>query len=328
MSYRIRPDAEFWKDGVFCVPQDICEKHLKFANELQLKVLLLLLSDSGKAEPEELQKALGADIYDIEECLEFWAYEGILTKDGEEVKAPAPEIPEQKESVKTFESLPMPNLTPRDIVAMCSENSELSDLLRSAERILSSSLSNAMKSNIINMVTYYGLSVSVVITLLEYYKSARDDGKNVTTRTIQNMAKDWASEGISTLEEASAKLQELVSAEERWNGILEKCEFEYRKPTSAQLKMMARWNADFSDDMIDFACNTMKKNNPKEAQSIKIIDNILKTWKRKGFNTPDDVKKQPKAEKETKKKGKLKSKPTYDIEEIKRKSVYDDDYDI
>ena len=331
MGYRVKPDAEYWNSGVFCVPKVICEKHLKFATELQLKVLLLLLSDGGCAEPEELEKALGADSYDILECLEFWVYEGILVKDGEKDDAPVQAeaaAPEKVPDKKAFEALPVPNLTPRDIVVICSEDKELADLLRTAEKILSSSLSNAMKSNIVNMVTYYGLPVSVVVTLLEYYRDGRENGKNVTTRTIQNMAKDWAYEGINSLELASAKLQEMCAADDRWNSILEKCEFDYRKPTNAQLKMMARWNADFDDEMIAFACNTMRKNNPKEEQSIKIIDNILKTWKRKGFKTPEDVKSQPEKKAEPTKKGKLKSKPTFDIEEFQRQAELNDSFDF
>ncbi len=330
MTYHIIPNGEYWKDGIFCVPVSLIEKSLKFSNELQLKALLILLSRSGTADEKAVAEALGCSEQAAAECLDYWCYEGFITKDGEEFK-PKTEAPEEPETQKkaAFESLPVPNLTPSDIVNICFDNPELKDLLRTAERILGTSLSNAFKSNLVNMVTYYGLPASVVVTLLEYYKAERDAGRNITTRKLQNIAREWAGEEVSSIEEASKKLLEMTEIDALWLKVLDLCGFEYRQPTSAQKKMLSRWRTDFSDEMIAFACNTMKKYTDEDRQSVKAVDNVLKDWKRKKFTTPDEVKAQP--EKEKKKpagKGKLKTKPSFDIEEIKKRSALNDDFDI
>ncbi|MCR5207468.1 MAG: DnaD domain protein [Eubacterium sp.] len=324
MPYRIIPNGEIWNGGVFCVPKAVTEKSLKFASENQLKALLYLLSNNGTAEPAEIAKALGISEAQAAECLDFWVYEGVLSS-GSEAEAAPVEKPEPKPEKRALESLPMPSLTPRDVVNLCAENAELASLLRAAESILATSLSISMKSNLINMVTYYGLPVSVVVTLLEYYKSERDAGRNITTRTLQQIAKDWANEEISTIEQASEKLLEMAESEKLWLRVLELCEFDYRQPTQAQLKMLRRWRNDFEPEMIFFACNVMKKYTEEEKRSLKAIDNILKDWKRKGLKTPDEVKNQPKPDS---KKDKKKSKPSFDIEEIKKNSDLNDDFDI
>lgn len=319
------PSGDIWNGGVLCVPKEIVSKQLNFANEIQIKVLLALLSNSGSADAEEIQLLLKADINDIEEALEFWAAEGVITEGGETVKTEKSEEA-AAESKRLYETLPMPSLSPKDIVNICAEQPELASLLRGAEKTLASSLSNSMKSNLINMVTYYGLPVPIVLTLLEYYKSERESGKSITTRALQNTARQWADDGVDTLEAASAKLQELISSDELWGEIINLCEFDYRKPTAAQKKMIIRWQADFEKEMLFFACNTMKKYTDEDKRSLKEVDNILKSWKRKGFKTPDDVKAAPK--KEAKKDGKLKGTPSFDIEEISKRSILNDDFDI
>ncbi len=323
MGYILNSSADCWQDGVICLPRSVCEKHLKFADENKLKALLLLVSQGGACDKNDIAKLLSLDADEAAECLDFWVGEGIL-KNAEDTAAQA-EASAQADK-KAYEVLPVPNLTPKDIVRICSENEEIRGLLITAETILMSTLSNSMKSNLVNMVNYYGLPASVVVTLLNYYKSERDAGKNITTRNLNLMAKQWADDGVKTLDEASKKLQELSSCEELWSEVITLCGFDYRKPTSAQIKMLARWRDDFDKEMIFFSCNTMKKYTEEDKQSLKIVDNILKDWKRKGFKTPADVKAQPK--KEDRKGDKLKRKPSFDIDEIKKKAELNDDFDI
>ena len=326
MKYRINNSAECWAEGVFCVPKAVVEKHMNFADEVKLRVLLYVLYETKVEGVKEAAEALRISEAEVGEALEFWVGEGLLTSDGaDEIKSVEKE--EETEIKLKLEALPVPNLTPRDIVAMCSENSELANLLRSAEQILSSTLSHSMKSNLVNMATSDGLPVSVIITLLEYYRGEREAGKNITTRHLQRMAKEWAEAEVNSLEAASEKLQELKNCDELWSEVITLCEFDYKKPSSSQRKMVVRWLNDFDSEMVFFACNTMKKYNDEDKRSIKIVDNILKEWKRKGFKTPADVKAQPGKE-DKKKDGKLKSKPSFDIDEIEKNAILNDDYDI
>lgn len=321
MSYRINPLGEIWENGVFCLPKSVAQR-LKFPTEEQLKVLLLVFAE-GKADVNQIKASLSMTADAVEQALEYWESEGVLLSDTPQ------SVPEKKEAApakRRFEELPMPTLTDRDIIPMCAENPALTDLLRSADKILAGKLSMSLKSNLVNMVTYYGLPVPVVVTLLEYYQSERNAGKNITTRTLNQLAKEWAEEDVNTLEKASGKLQERSGCEDFWNEVLALCEFEYKKPGAVQMKMISRWLKDYEKSMIYFACNTMKKYNEPEQRSIKIVDNILKDWKRKGFKTPEDVTQQP--EKKAQEGGKLKREPSFDIDELKRKAILNDDFDI
>lgn len=323
MGYRIMPTSEAWAGGVFCLPKSVIKK-IKLIDSTKLSVLTVALG-SDEIDEKAISLALKTDIDEVCEALDFWVSEGILT-DGEQITVQA-DAEESVEVKQAFEKLPMPSLSPKDIVAMCRENSDLAELLRDGQRILGTTIPLSMQSNLINMVTYYGLTVPVVLTLLQYYKNERDKGKSFTTHRLQQMAREWAEEEITTLDKAMQKLQDIVDIQDIWSRTVELCEMEYRKPTSAQQKMLLRWKADFSMEMITFAINTMKKYNEKDKQSIKEVDNILKDWKRKGCTTPDDVKSYKKPEKKkTDKKSAIAS--TYNLDEIMQDIVLNDNYDI
>lgn len=330
MNYQILPIGDIWKDGIFCIPKQIVSKSLNFADDMQLRILLMILANDGKINEKEIASSLRITVDEVIEKLDFWVSEGILSKKSEKSDSLTAAVEEKEVVVKKFEALPVPNLSPKDIVAMCRENSELTDLLRNSQEILGSSISSAMQGSLINMVTYYGLPVPVVLTLLSYYKNTRESGKNITTRNLQNMAREWADEEILTLDAADKKLKELEISDELWNRLISLTEFEFRKPNANQRKMIKRWSEDFSNEMIIFACNTMKKYTDKDKQSFKAIDNILKDWQKKGFKAPEDVKSYRKEDSKPSKKknGRLKSEPSFDIDEIAKRAMFDDNYDI
>lgn len=327
MEYQILPNSEVWANGVVCIPKSVLKK-IKFLDSLKLAVLALALATDGEIDSKKIASSLRENELEVAEALEFWVLNGVLT-DFQTVSSASSNNENAQSSKQSFERLPMPTLTPRDIVAMSLENDEIKILLTSAQEILGSTISASMQSNLVNMVTYYGLTVPVVLTLLQYYKTERENGKNITTHKLQLMAKEWAEQEIDNLQKASEKLQELEDIEELWGFVIDKCEFEYKKPTSSQEKMLRRWRADFSRDMISFAINTMRKYNEKDKQSIKEVDNILKDWKRKGCSTPDEVKAYKKPESKPKKSGnKLQSKEAFDINSLSSNIVMNDDFDV
>ena len=322
--YRVMPNSEFWAGGVFCVPKGIMKK-IKLTDPVKISVLTVALG-SDEIDEKEISVSLRIDIDEVREALDFWCSEGILT---DEKVFSAPEETEQTAAKVTVEALPMPNLTPRDITAMCRENDELALLLRNAQTSLGSTISASMQSNLINMVTYYGLTVPVVLTLLHYYKTEREKGRSFSARDLLKMAKEWAEDEINTLEKASQKLQDIQDVSDLWSLVVELCELEYRKPSAPQKRTLLRWKTDFSNEMILFAINVMKKYNEKEKWSVKEIDNILKDWKRKELKTPEEVKNYKKPEsKSEKKSGKLQSSPSFDINQIANDTILNDDYDI
>lgn len=351
MNYRINPMGELWQGGTFCLPKNIVKNYIKLASEYQLKTILMIFANDGIGSSKSIAKTLGCTESDIDDFLEFWVEEGVLLNadddtavvnmsetadivktpiDSVEKSAPA-EVPLSK--AKVVEALPVPTLSPKDITAMGSSNPNLAMLLRTAEEVLCHMLSHAEKEMIVNMVTYYGLPEEVVLTILSYYKSEKDKGRAIGTAYISAMAKNWADEGITTLTAADEKLKELESSDKLWSEIIVLTGIRHRNPTIKQRDMIKTWVDNFDMQMISLACDIMKENTEKP--TLNYVDKVLKNWHKKGLKTPADVdadneKHHSKKEKRTTNTNGiegLESKPTYDIDEIERRAIYNEDYD-
>ncbi len=341
MLYQILPMGEIWSEGMFSVPSKIVGTYLKMASEYQLKALLMVLANGGRADSQALARDLGCTQSDVQDILAFWVDEGVLVADNQapatntintasatpaakvvQTVATAPKDPTPKPQV---ESLPVPRLSPKDVVAMCNSDAQLTELLRNAQEILGNTLSHAEQEMMINMVTYYGLPVEVVLTILQYFKSEKEKGKVIGTAYINAMAKNWSEEGIDCLAAADEKLKSLELTDKMWVEIVSLSGIRHRNPTQKQREMVARWHKDFSIEMIGLACDIMKEHSDKPA--LNYVDKVLKNWLKKGILTPADVvAEQDRFEKA--KADKIQTAPTYDIDEITRKALLNTEYDI
>ena len=343
------PMGDVWKNGMFSVPHIIAENYIKLASEYQLKALLLILSSNGAASSKEIAKTLGCTQSDADDFLEFWVDEGILLCDSdkkpssnkeekktknEQKEAPkeekAEEQKENKQSKNALESVPIPTLSPKDVTAILSKSPELTALLQSAQEVLGKTLSHNEQELLINMVQYYGLPCEVALTILQYYKREKDSGRAIGNAYIGAMAKNWSEEGIITLDAAEEKLRELESSDRLWKEILSMCSLGYRNPTPKQREMIAQWCEDFSFDMISYACELMREN--AQNPSLRYVQKILNNWKKAGITTLEQAKAADDDFKEknskSKDKNKLKGSPSFDIKEIEKKALYDDDYNV
>lgn len=326
MLYQPIPMGEIWADGMIAVPKKIATNYLKLASEYQLKALLIIFSKSGGVTEDEIARSLGCTREDAKEFLEFWVEEGLLSCDGEIVQRQET-VPERKEEKKPKkESVPVPRLSPRDIVCICRENQELTQCLRHSQEVLGKTLSHVEQELIVNMVTYYGLPCDVVLTILQFYKKEKESGKAIGTAYISAMAKDWSEQGIVTLADADEKLKALESSDRLWKEIVAISGIRHRSPTVKQREMIARWAEDFGIEMIGIACDIMKENTDKP--NLKYVDGVLKNWKKKGIFTPVDVANEEKAHNEKKQSGSSDIDQTYDIDEINRRAIMNDDFDV
>jgi DnaD/phage-associated family protein len=341
MEYQILPIGSIWQNGTFCVPVKIVSNYIKLASEYQLKALMLILSSNGKATSGEIAKALGCTENDADNFLDFWVEEGVLSKDGTvvaqtqsepqqtvEVEETVQTAPNQVEtvSVKKVESMPVPTLSPKDIVSMCRESKELTELMRNAQEVLGKTLSHAEQQLIINMVTYYGLPEEIALTILHYYKSEREKGKAIGTAYIAAMAKNWSEEGITTLEAADEKLKDLEATDKLWADIIGLAGVSHKKPTAKQREMVKAWADNFSMEMIALACDAMRENTDKP--TLNYVNSVLKNWKKKGIKTPADVKADNEKHSKKSTSNKYEIDTTYDIDEIAKKAMFKENYDL
>lgn len=328
MQYQIIPIGELWNDGMIAVPKRVVDSYLKFASEYQIKALLLILASNGKSDSRDIAKALGCTQEDADDFLDFWVEEGLLSRDGEVVEQkPIEKVVEDKPKQKRKAAVSVPNLTPKDIVCMCRESEELTATLRDAQEVLGKTLSHVEQELIVNMITYYGLPADVVLTILQYYKNEKAKGKAYGTSYIATMAKNWSEEGIVTLETADEKLKELESSDRLWKEIIALIGIRHKNPTIKQREMIKAWHDSFDMTMIAMACDIMKENTDKP--TLKYVDTVLKNWKKKGIFTVEAAVADEKAHSDASKKDdKSKIDKTYDIDEIAKRAMFNDDYDI
>lgn len=342
MNYQIIPMGDIWQSGAFCVPMKIVENYIKFASEYQFKALMLILSNNGVTDSRTIAKKLGCTENDADDFLDFWVEEGVLAKNGEVLNITTPQIVENKNAISDFEnskstesnikkveSVPVPNLTPKEIIDVCRDNQSLTELLRNAQEVMGKTLSHREQELIVNMVTYYGLPEEIVLTILHYYKGEKDKGKAIGTAYISAMAKNWSEDGITTLAAADERIRDIENTDVLWKEIVELTGVRHRNPTVKQREMVKNWCNDFSMEMISLACDAMRENADKP--SLKYVDGVIKNWRKKGIKTPADVlndNEKHNKKQENKNSNKLKSTPNFDIHEIQRKAMFDDDYDI
>ena len=324
MDYSVMPFAAVWKNGIFNLPTDIVDKYLKMASEYQLKALLYIIRHEGRADSASVAKALGQTVGDIESIMEFWLSEGVVVADGCEIApSPAPVTdPAEEKAEKTVpkhEMLAPPRLSPKDVAAFAAADQSISFLLSDAQRVLGRTISHAEQEMLVNMVQYYGLKVEVILMILEFYRSEKQRGKAIGISYVNAMAKNWADEGINSITDAEAKLQDIARSDRLWNEIVAITGIRHRRPTAKQREMVDDWFKDFDVAMITLAADIMKENTAEP--SLAYVNKILKQWKKKNITSPAQVKAEQEAfekSKSDKKSDKLKRKPTYDMDEYKR----------
>ena len=82
---------------------------------------------------------------------------------------------------------------------------------------------------------------------------------------------------------------------------------------------------DDSEKIVDMLSSTQVE--------LKYVDGVLKNWHKKGIKTPNDVivdneKHTNSNKKDSKKSNRLSSTPNFDIDEIAKKAMFDDNFDI
>lgn len=329
MDYAVSPFGDVWQNGIFNIPVDLVDKYFNFATEKQIKALLFILRHGGKADTKAVSSALGVDEKQADEILEFWVLEGVIACNNQ-----LPAQPEKAEKVKVVKQAPdAPKLSPRDIVEFTRQDPQNAMLLNEAEQIKGRSLSNDEKSAVINMVNFYGLCPEVILMLIHFYFSERKRGKTIGNAYLLKMAANWANDGIATIADAEIKLAEIEKSARYKNEI--KAITGLTAKTQKQEDMILQWFKDFDTTMITIAFETMKKDIENEDMSVTIptlayMNSILKRWKKYNISNPKQLEDYledlaQKLEGRGKSSSKLKRKPTYDIEEIKKKAMENTD---
>lgn len=327
MSYSVNPSVF---KSIFAVPTDIVDKHIRLANEHQLKVLLWILRNSpDNPDLDEMCKALKINMSDAQDYLQYWVLTGVLSGENEEIIA-QPEIkktetkakPENTVTVKETVS-PEPDMSPSkpssmEIAERIDESPEIGHLFNEAQQKLGKTIGYDGQCTLLLLHDHYGLPTDVLFMLIDYCVSI---GKT-NYSYIQAVGKDWGLREIDTLDKAAEQITILRKTNTLWRDFAKNAGIVTPRPTTKQASYLRKWSEElkFGIDMILLAYEEMANHTGK--LNFNYIEKILLNWHSKGYKTPDDVENAAEEQKERKPAKESKSAASYDLDEFKERSLH------
>ncbi len=270
--------------SVFAVPTSLVDKHIKLAGENEIKVLLWLLRHGGlSASQKTIAEKLSIDKDMVEDAVDYWVQCGLIVSQNGKLQQCNESIkPVTKTEPKPQDVVEKPDITSKRMLRPNSqqvaqrllENSSLSELLHSTESILGRSLSPALSAVLINAHDDYGLPAEVILMMMTYCKSIH----KTTTPYIESLTKNWANEGVFSLELAEHKIHELNTRVQCWKKFSAIIELPHRAPSKNELEATVRWFDEMyiSQELIQEAYNRCIDKIGK--YNIKYMNAIIESW--------------------------------------------------
>ena len=329
MKYSINPTVY---KSIFPVPVDLVDKHIRLANEHQLKVLLWILRNNpDNPDIDAMCKALRINKEDAMDYLQYWINSSVIVIDGEpanNIPAPAPQptpTPKTepvKAEIKNEEIIKPSKPSSAEIVARIEETPEIGHLFNEAQQKLGKTIGYDGQCTLILLHDHYGLPIEVLFMLIDYCVSV---GKT-NYSYIEAVGRDWGLKEIDTLDKAAEQILSLRNANSLWKEFSHSAGIKNPRPTQSQVEFLRRWSDEwkFGIDMILLAYEEMANHTGK--LSFGYINKVLMNWHSKGFSTPADVANAESAKKTaSSNKGTANprtSSPSYDLDEFKAQSLH------
>lgn len=332
MSYSVNPSAF---KSIFAVPTDIVDKHIRLANEHQLKVLLWILRNSpDNPDIDSMCKDLKIVRDDALDYLQYWVLTGVL---GSSDNIPAPKHEKTKTiPAPTAEAVtPPPAVQPvemihskptsSEIAQRLDESPEIGHLFNEAQQMLGKTIGYDGQCTLLLLHDHYGLPAEVLFMLIEYCVSI---GKT-NYGYIEAVGKDWGTREIDTMDKAAEQISALRKANGIWKDFAKSAGISNPRPTTKQVSYLRKWSEEwnFSGDMIILAYEEMANHTGK--LSFAYIDKVLASWHKKGFKSAADIEKEAAEYEKSQRSSVSTAKPSpasqnasYDIDEFKKQSLH------
>lgn len=257
------------RPDVTIIPNSIIDKDMLDANELQLKVYLYILRNTGAGISVQISSM--ADYFnetekDITRAIAFWQKRGVFNC------ASCP--------CTTPDKVAIPAMS-RDAWKVIAETSDFQELRFVAETYLAKPLTKTDLETLLFIKENLNFSNELIEFLLEY---CAERGKK-SFKYIQSVALSWSKDGITTPEEAqlqTAKFSQRIYAV--MNALGKKSE-----PTNTELNYINRWydQYGFEADVILEACRRTVLATDKNRFSY--CDKILSSWFSSGVHHTTDI---------------------------------------
>ena len=184
-----------------------------------------------------------------------------------------------------------PNYSERDIMQAMDTDGAFRCLCDDVQRRLGRVLNAEEMKVLLAMVRYLGLPEEVICLLVSYCQErARQKGslRNPSLRSIEKEAYVWAEQGIDTMKEAAAYIQQKNIQRSRMGVLMNKLQIRGRRLTPAEAKYAAAWlDMGMEDALFDMAYERTCLNTG--GMNWQYMNKILTSWHQAGLHTVEEV---------------------------------------
>lgn len=197
--------------------------------------------------------------------------------------------PEKRKS--TIQPGERPAYSEEDVLDAVEQDNSFRSLYEEIQRLLGRNLNTEELKIILGFTRYLGLSADVIQLLVRYCcERARQRGsdRRPSLRAVEKEAYYWAENGIDTLEEASAYIQNQNFRVMRLRRLMEILQIRGRYLTQAEEKYASAWlDFGFEDGVIALAYERTCLNTG--GLNWAYMNKILQRWAKAGLTTVDAV---------------------------------------
>ena len=198
--------------------------------------------------------------------------------------------PEEKKTV--ILSGERPQYTERDVITAMDGDKRFQALYGEVQRVLGRTLNTEELKILLGFIRYLGLPGDVISLLVNYCKErsrAKGNLRNPSLRTIEKEAYFWAEQGIDSMEEAVAFIQNQNLRRSRISHLMTILQIRGRNLTPGEEKYAKSWlEMGFDDDVIALAYERTCLNTG--GLSWAYMNKILTRWYEAGLLTLQQVK--------------------------------------
>lgn len=264
--------------GIFAVPTQLISQ-LPACSGTALKVLLLVLS--APQEPissSRLSGLLGYPPADVEEALDYWCKQGILSsRQGFE-----------EEDSEQLSFLPKPkvrrvssrrSMTNQEMDLLCVNDPNVSSLIQEAQSMLGRTLSSPERETLCSFYSYDNLSVEYLMLVLMYCINQEKTNFRYFEKVVSNMLE----KDVDSYDKAERYLANYAEQEQNEGLVRSAFGIHDRALTTKEKSYISSWFDDFGYDIsvIKLAYERTIDNIGK--QSFPYINKILSAWHEKGI---------------------------------------------
>lgn len=285
--------------GVFGVPNEVVDQHLKLSGALSLKILLLMLRQGREMSVSEMAQTLNQSEGDIKDALNQWLQAGLVVdcesqqpknvspskileeKTLAEPKPAQKSAPEQDEQPKIVLKERFYRMNRHDVNLISDNDNNIGVLLEESQNTLGKILSSGESETLVSLYHHYGMQIDIIIMILEHCKSIGKD----TPAYYEKMAIEWINKEINTHEKADKELLRLKELSQQEQAVRKLFGIYDRNLTKKEMEFYNIWTEEYksSTDMITLAFE--RTIDIKGKISFNYIHAIMKSWHEKGITT-------------------------------------------